>query len=147
MKSYVEHANITVIDAEHTVGLLLAALPDWSIRGEGRTDDWFGKPMRWYHVGTENSYITIQDGGEGEAGIWQQPWVGVKHIGIVVDDLKKPFHDLKPPVTRWITWAANTLIARVPIFKTSIISNLSLSSTSLNSLESAMTISYSFRFE
>ncbi|MGR5288170.1 VOC family protein [Vibrio maritimus] len=95
MKSYVEHANITVIDAEHSVGLLLAALPDWSIRGEGRTDDWFGKPMRWYHVGTEESYITIQDGGEGEAGTWQQPWIGVKHIGIVVDDLKKTISRLE----------------------------------------------------
>ncbi|MDG3085812.1 VOC family protein [Vibrio hannami] len=87
MRTYIEHANITVIDAEHTIKLLLAAAPDWSIRGEGRMDDWFGKAVRWYHVGDEQTYITIQNGGDTNAKGWTEHWSGVKHIGIVVESL------------------------------------------------------------
>ncbi|PSW22291.1 lactoylglutathione lyase [Photobacterium sanctipauli] len=88
MKSYVEHANITVSDTDHTIKLLLTALPDWSIRGEGVNQDWFGKSINWYHVGNENSYIAIQSGGEEKSGHWSEHWTGVKHIGIAVPDLE-----------------------------------------------------------
>ncbi|WP_375748422.1 VOC family protein [Vibrio sp. HN007] len=88
MRTYIEHANISVVDAQHTIKLLLTAAPDWSIRGEGKMDNWFGRQIRWYHIGDENSYINIQDAGEGLAKNWKEHWTGVKHIGIVVEDLQ-----------------------------------------------------------
>ncbi|MGF1680276.1 VOC family protein [Photobacterium minamisatsumaniensis] len=88
MSTYVEHANITVVNAEDTIEFLLSALPEWSVRGKGVNDDWHGKSVSWYHVGDENSYIAIQSGGEGKNGHWAEHWTGVKHIGIVVPDLE-----------------------------------------------------------
>ncbi|MGL1891252.1 MAG: hypothetical protein OCD02_06460 [Spirochaetaceae bacterium] len=87
MSSYVEHANITVVDAEHSINFLLAAVPEWKVRGKGVTDDWFGKKVNWYHIGNDDSYITIQSGGEGVVEDWKGHWCGVKHIGIVVPNV------------------------------------------------------------
>lgn len=88
MNTYIEHANISVVDAEHTIKLLLTAAPDWSIRGEGKMEDWFGKHVSWYHIGDKNNYITIQSGGEGMAKGWKEHATSVKHIGIAVADLQ-----------------------------------------------------------
>lgn len=82
-QDYVEHVNITVKDLDRTVAFLLAALPSWRVRGQG-TMLWFGKQMRWLHVGTDSSYLALQDGGEGDGPDWTGPAVGTKHIGIVV---------------------------------------------------------------
>ena len=82
-QDYVEHVNLTVKDLDRTVAFLLAALPSWRVRGQG-TMPWFGKPMRWLHVGTDSSYLALQDGGEGDGPDWTGPSVGTKHIGIVV---------------------------------------------------------------
>jgi hypothetical protein len=85
-KSYVEHANITVKDAEETVRFITTAMDDWSVRGKGQGER-NGETIYWYHVGNHESYIAIQSGGEGTIGHWQESWMGVKHIGIVVPDL------------------------------------------------------------
>ncbi|OYU72335.1 MAG: lactoylglutathione lyase, partial [Burkholderiales bacterium PBB5] len=81
-----EHANITLLQIEPVLQLLLTALPGWRVRGQG-TMDWFGKPIRWLHVGTDSQYLALQDGGEGRGPAWQSHQVGVKHLGLVVDDL------------------------------------------------------------
>jgi catechol 2,3-dioxygenase-like lactoylglutathione lyase family enzyme len=81
--AYVEHANITVKNLDRTVAFIRAALPDWSVRGEGALQ-WYGKPVRWLHIGTEATYLALQDGGEGVALDWTGHQVGTKHIGIVV---------------------------------------------------------------
>ena len=81
--TYVEHVNITVKDLDKTVSFILVALPDWRVRG-GSTIDWFGKPARWAHVGTESSYLALMDGGEGSGSRWTGHHVGMKHVGIVV---------------------------------------------------------------
>ena len=60
-----EHINITVRDVDRSTRFLLAALPDWRVRGEGRMD-WFGKPITWRHVGGDGFYVALQGGGEGE---------------------------------------------------------------------------------
>lgn len=83
---YLEHANVTVRQIDAATRFLLTALPSWRVRGEG-TMDWFGKPIRWRHVGSDDGYIALQDGGEGRGPHWQSHQVGVKHLGIVVGDL------------------------------------------------------------
>lgn len=84
--TYVEHANISVVNAEETVRFLTNAIPEWKIRGQGEMD-WLGETVRWYHIGDDHSYIAIQNNGTGKVGDWRKSWTGVKHIGIVVPDL------------------------------------------------------------
>jgi len=86
--SYVEHANVTVRDLGEVTNLLLSALPDWRVRGEG-SSAWFGKQIRWLHVGTDNSYVALQDGGEGDYPNWKGSSVGMKHLGIVVPSVEQ----------------------------------------------------------
>ena len=81
--AYVEHSNICVENPEKTIQFLLTAIPSWSIRGQGDMD-WFGQTVQWFHVGDQNSYIAVQSGGTGSSKSWEELWVGVKHIGIVV---------------------------------------------------------------
>lgn len=79
---FLEHANITVKDIDASVRFLLTALPSWKVRGAGQMV-WFGKQIRWLHVGSESSYIALQDGGE----IAPEPTahsLGIKHLGLVV---------------------------------------------------------------
>ncbi len=33
MKSYVEHANMSVVDAQKTIHFLTSAIPEWRVRG------------------------------------------------------------------------------------------------------------------
>ncbi len=84
--AYVEHANISVVNAEELVRFLIAAIPEWSVRGQGEMD-WSGEIIQWYHVGDDYSYIAVQNGGTGEVDDWRKSWTGVKHIGIVVPNL------------------------------------------------------------
>ncbi len=95
MNGYIEHANITLVNPQKTIGFLLAALPNWRIRGQGKMAEWFGKEVEWFHVGDDQSYIALQSGGESRIGDWNRHWTGVKHIGIVVDDLNNTVERLK----------------------------------------------------
>ena len=81
-----EHVNMTVKNIDEVLRFLRAALPTWRVRGEG-TMDWYGKPIRWLHVGTDHSYLALQDGGEGEVPHWTSHGVGAKHLGIAVDSV------------------------------------------------------------
>jgi catechol 2,3-dioxygenase-like lactoylglutathione lyase family enzyme len=80
---YLEHANLTVKDIDAMVHFIRSALPGWRVRGQG-TMDWFGKTIRWLHVGTDTFYIALQDGGEGEGPHWATHHAGLKHLGLVV---------------------------------------------------------------
>ncbi|PUA30121.1 MAG: lactoylglutathione lyase [Cellvibrio sp. 79] len=92
--AYVEHANICVESPEETIRFLLAAIPDWRVRGQGEMD-WFGALSHWFHVGNDATYIAIQSGSSGKCGNWQDVWTGVKHIGIVVDDMDAVIRNLQ----------------------------------------------------
>ncbi|MBL0087605.1 MAG: VOC family protein [Ideonella sp.] len=81
-----EHANITVTDPDRALRFFTTALPGWRVRGGGEMD-WYGKPIRWTHVGTDDVYIALQSGGEGPGPDWQGHATGVKHLGLVVDDI------------------------------------------------------------
>ncbi|HGF5080409.1 TPA: VOC family protein [Vibrio parahaemolyticus] len=88
MNSYVEHANISVVDAQKMIQFLTAAIPEWKVRGGGKIDNWFGRPIEWFHVGDDYSYIAISSGGKGDATHWTSHFTGFKHIGIVVPDVE-----------------------------------------------------------
>ena len=80
---HLEHLNLTVRDVESTTRFLRAALPSWRVRGGGEMD-WYGKTIRWQHVGDEHFYLALQGGGEGEVTPWQSHRLGPKHVGLVV---------------------------------------------------------------
>ena len=84
--AYVEHSNICVEYPEKTIRFILSAIPSWKIRGQGETD-WFGKTIQWFHVGSHESYIAIQSGGSGTSENWKGLWIGIKHVGIVVQSI------------------------------------------------------------
>lgn len=83
---YLEHANITVRSLDTALQFLQLALPTWQVRGQGRMD-WYGKPIRWLHLGAASHYIALQSDGEGATLDWHSHAVGVKHLGLVVPDL------------------------------------------------------------
>lgn len=78
-QAILEHVNLTVRDIDRTVRFLQTALPDWRVRGEG-TMDWFGTPIRWLHIGTDDHYLALQCGSEGEDLDWRSHHVGAKHL-------------------------------------------------------------------
>ncbi|MGR5133441.1 VOC family protein [Vibrio alfacsensis] len=88
MNNYIEHANISVVDAKKNINFLTAAILEWKVRGSGKIDDWFGKPIEWFHVGDEHTYVAISSGGDGDASHWTTHFTGMKHLGIVVPDVE-----------------------------------------------------------
>jgi len=82
-RTYLEHLNLTVRDVDCCTAFLLAALPAWRVRGQGRMD-WFGKQIEWRHVGDDTFYLALQGGSEGEITPWQSHRLGPKHVGLVV---------------------------------------------------------------
>ena len=103
MTPFLEHINITVRDIARTTDFLLAALPGWRIRGEGRMD-WFGKPIAWRHVGDDTGYLALQDGGEGEVMEWTSLRLGPKHVGLVVPSVEAAVRRLAEagyPLDHW----------------------------------------------
>lgn len=81
-----EHANLVVADIAATLDFILTAFPDWRVRGGGEME-WHGKPRRWLHVGDDDTYITLNDDGEGENRDLTGHAPGLAHLGFVVDDL------------------------------------------------------------
>ncbi len=83
MKPYLEHLNMTSTDVDESVLFLLTAMPELRIRGGGEGE----KARRWVHVGTDDSYLCIEDRGATEKGP-HQPYIhpGVNHLGFVVED-------------------------------------------------------------
>jgi catechol 2,3-dioxygenase-like lactoylglutathione lyase family enzyme len=80
---FVEHVNATVQDIDRALRFITTALPEWRVRGGG-TMDWYGKTIRWAHVGSDEHYIALQSGGDGPGPDWQSHRTAIKHVGIVV---------------------------------------------------------------
>lgn len=80
-----EHVNLVVKDMTATLDFIQAAFPSWKVRGQGG-GEWYGKPRRWLHVGTDENYISLNDCGEEENRDLAGHSVGLAHIGFVVDD-------------------------------------------------------------
>ena len=77
MANQLEHANLTVRNIDETVRFLRTAFPEFAIRGEG-----INQGNRWLHVGTDDSYIALNESSEGhsESG-------PLNHLGFAVDDV------------------------------------------------------------
>ncbi len=78
-----EHANLSVEDADAMEAFLLAAFPDFRRRGGGM--DGQGRP--WRHVGNDEFYIALQT---VPTNVHRTPYgndTGLNHLGWEVDDL------------------------------------------------------------
>ncbi|MBT4071084.1 MAG: VOC family protein [Euryarchaeota archaeon] len=86
MKPYLEHVNITVINVDEAVRFLQTAMPDWKVRADVSSAE--SNCRRWVHLGTDTSYIAIEDRGATEKG-GHEPYVdpGMNHLGFVVNDV------------------------------------------------------------
>ena len=79
-----EHANISVMNAEEMTRFITIAFPDFRVRGEGL--DSHGRP--WRHVGNDNYYIAIQTvSSKLERKLYGNN-TGLNHLGWEVDDVE-----------------------------------------------------------
>lgn len=86
MNARLEHVNLVVKDIPETLAFLQTALPAWRVRGEGHSE-WYGRPRRWLHFGTDDFYITLNDGTDGETRDLRGHTPGLAHIGLEVEDV------------------------------------------------------------
>ncbi|MEH6579630.1 MAG: VOC family protein [Amphritea sp.] len=82
----IEHANLVVQDIAVVLEFIRTAFPQWQVRGQGEMK-WNGKPRRWLHVGNDDYYLTLNDGGEGNNRDLSGHSTGLAHLGFVVDNL------------------------------------------------------------
>lgn len=81
-----EHVNLVVSDIDATRDFIQTAFPDWKVRGKGE-NEWYGKKRNWMHVGTDDYYITLNEGGVGNNRDLKGHVPGLAHIGFCVDDV------------------------------------------------------------
>ena len=83
MTTFLEHANMTVIDIDETLRFLSTAFPDWKVRADN-----IGSSGRWVHFGSSTHYLAIEDRGATLKGP-HEPYIhpGLNHLGFVVDEL------------------------------------------------------------
>lgn len=81
-----EHVNLVVTDIDPTLNFLKAAFPEWTVRGEGKSE-WHGRPRRWVHFGDDDTYVTLNDHGDGEQRDLKGYTPGLAHIGFEVSSL------------------------------------------------------------
>ncbi|MDO6497860.1 VOC family protein [Photobacterium sanguinicancri] len=83
MKPYVEHANITIKDIDHTITFLQTAIPEFNVRHRG-----YNEAYRWCHIGTQDSYLALQEVLD-RTQVDRNPYVdiGINHVGLVIDDV------------------------------------------------------------
>jgi catechol 2,3-dioxygenase-like lactoylglutathione lyase family enzyme len=81
-----EHANLCVRNVDEMVRFLRTAFPEFEVRGEGKTV----LGSRWLHVGTDETYIALQEASREPAESWvpysQKP--GTNHLGFEVGDVE-----------------------------------------------------------
>jgi len=81
-----EHVNLVVHNITETQYFIQTAFPNWKIRGSG-ISVWYGKKRNWVHIGSDDYYITLNDGGEQTNRNLKGHRIGLAHIGFCVDDL------------------------------------------------------------
>jgi catechol 2,3-dioxygenase-like lactoylglutathione lyase family enzyme len=79
-----EHANLCVRDIGEMVRFLQTAFPEFRIRHD-ETDD---NGIRWLHVGTDDTYIALNQATKKPDIPWSpyNGFPGVNHISFEVDD-------------------------------------------------------------
>ncbi|OUR80779.1 glyoxalase [Alphaproteobacteria bacterium 46_93_T64] len=80
-----EHINLVVKDIEETLNFIQTAFPDWKVRGTGESE-WHGNKRHWLHVGTDDHYISLNEGNNEENRDLSGNSPGLAHIGFCVDN-------------------------------------------------------------
>ena len=86
MKIRLEHANLLVRDVDGMLRFLQTAFPAFRVRREGKGS----LGQRWLHVGTDDTYIALNEATEAPADSWV-PYCGkpgLNHLGYEVDDVE-----------------------------------------------------------
>ncbi len=83
-----EHVNLVVTDIDATLDFIQTAFPSWRVRGRGE-NEWYGIKRKWLHIGTDDYYITLNDGGKGDNRNLKGQAPGLAHIGFSVDDVER----------------------------------------------------------
>lgn len=78
-----EHANLSVTDAEALTDFICAAFPSFRVRGSGL--DGAGRP--WRHVGDDDVYIALQTVAKVAVRTPYGDTPGMNHLGWEVDHL------------------------------------------------------------
>ncbi|MCP5108615.1 MAG: VOC family protein, partial [bacterium] len=86
MVAYLEHANITVPDIDAAITFLKILEPAFKVRHDETPEDKF----RWAHIGTDDSYIALQEPHNAPEAkdtrrLYQD--IGLNHLAWVVEDL------------------------------------------------------------
>ncbi|MGF1911392.1 VOC family protein [Vibrio kasasachensis] len=106
MKTYFEHANISVVNPQNTIKLILAALPDWQVRGKGEYENGRGEQIQWFHVGDETFYLAIDSQGKGHMPYWTERFTGLNHLGFAVENLGETVERLQQAGFELDHWGA-----------------------------------------
>jgi len=80
-----EHANLCVHDLDGVIRFLRTAFPDFRVRYDSAGED----GTRWVHVGTDDTYIALNqaDPGQGPAAPPYQGRPGLNHLAYEVEDV------------------------------------------------------------
>lgn len=84
MNPRLEHANLLVRDIDATLAFVRTAFPEFGIRHDGRDPD----GTRWVHVGTDETYLALNQSTVEPAERWE-PYTGkpgVNHLAFEVAD-------------------------------------------------------------
>ena len=82
-KVYLEHINMTVEDIDKSIQFFQAAFPEFKIRiDEGKGEE------RWVHLGTDDTYIALQQNGNPTHRAKDYSRSGINHLGFVVTDAR-----------------------------------------------------------
>ena len=84
MAARLEHANLCVHDVDAVVRFLQTAFPDFRIRQDKTEPD----GSRWVHVGTDDTYIALNQANPAEQprGAPYKGRPGLNHLAYEVDD-------------------------------------------------------------
>jgi catechol 2,3-dioxygenase-like lactoylglutathione lyase family enzyme len=79
-----EHANLCVRDVDAMIRFLQTAFPEFRIR----RDEVGADGDRWVHIGTDETYLTLNPASEKPEQAWRpyEGYPGVNHLGFEVDD-------------------------------------------------------------
>ena len=81
MESYVEHTNISVTNVDEAIRYFTTAMPEFRVRHDSGPG-----PKRWVHLGTDTTYISINQMADPAEGRFQYRSPGYNHVGFVVAD-------------------------------------------------------------
>ncbi|NQT87087.1 VOC family protein [bacterium] len=81
MDSYVEHANVSVTDLDKAVRFFTTAMPEFRVRHDSGPG-----PRRWVHLGTDSTYMSINQMEPPAEGTFDRHRPGYNHVGFGVAD-------------------------------------------------------------